>query len=337
MTTIADVARAAGVGVGTVSRVLNDHASVAPETRERVRAAIAELDYRPSPLARGLKRGSSHRIGVLVSFFTSPAAVERLRGLTQALVGSGYEIVLYPVEDEAQRAAHMDSLAGPHQADGLVLLSLPPRADEVDRLRRSAASVIQVADDPHPAFTSIGIDDVHGGRLAAEHLLDLGHRRVAFIGDPEDRLPQGFVSSRNRCEGFCTALTAAGVELPDRWIRTAPHGTEQAAELARDVLSGPDRPTAIFAASDTQALGVILGARSLGLRVPEDVSVLGFDDVEVAAHVGLSTVRQPLQASGRLAAELLLRALEAPDETEIAHHQLPLEVVARTTTGPVAT
>jgi DNA-binding LacI/PurR family transcriptional regulator len=161
--TIAEVAERAGVGVGTVSRVLNDHPSVAAATRERVRAAIDELDYRPSPLARSLKRGRTQRIAVLVSFFTSPSAVERLRGLTRALVGSGYELVLYPVEDDEQRRTHVDSLAGPHQADGIVLISLPLSDDELERLRRAAVSVVQV-DAAHPAFASIGIDDVHGGR-----------------------------------------------------------------------------------------------------------------------------------------------------------------------------
>lgn len=336
MATISQVARAAGVGIGTVSRVLNDHPAVTEETRERVRAAMAELDYRPSPLARGLKRGTTHRIGVLVSFFTSPSAVERLRGLTQALVGSGYEIVLYPVEDEQQRAAHMDSLAGPHQADGLVLIALPPREDEIARLEASALTIVQVADAPHPTFSSVVIDDVHGGELAAGCLLELGHRELAFVGDPEDNPPHGFTSSRDRCTGFRATLAEAGCEPPERWIRTATHGTEEAARLAHDLLSDDDRPTAVFAASDTQALGVMLAARELGLRIPEDLSVLGFDDVEVAAHVGLSTVRQPLHDSGVLAAELVLRALARPDEVTIEHHELPLETVTRGTTGPAS-
>lgn len=334
MATIAEVARAAGVGVGTVSRVLNDHPSVTTQTRARVRAAMAELDYRPSPLARGLKRGTTHRIGVLVSFFTSPSAVERLRGLTQALVGSGYEIVLYPSEDEEQRAAHMDSLTGPHQADGLILIALPPRDEEIAQLEASTLSIVQVADAPHPTFSSVVIDDVQGGRMAAEHLLELGHRRLAFVGDPEDNPPHGFTSSRDRCDGFRARLREAGCAPPDRWIRTATHGTEEAARLARDLLADEDPPTAVFAASDTQALGVMLAARELGSRVPEDVSVLGFDDIEVAAHVGLSTVRQPLHESGELAARVVLAALAKPDERTIEHHQLPLEVVSRGTTGP---
>lgn len=334
MATISDVARRAGVGVGTVSRVLNDHQAVTPETRERVRDAMRSLDYRPSPLARGLKRGTTRRIGVLVSFFTSPAAVERLRGLTQALVGSGYEIVLYPVEDEEQRAAHMDSLSGPHQTDGLVLISLPAHDDEVERIQRSTPRVVQIADAPHPSFTSIAVDDVHGGELAARHLLDLGHRDVAFIGDPQTDDPLGFTSSRNRCEGFCRELAAAGVDLPEQRIRRIPHGTEQAAAAARELLTADDPPTAIFAASDTQALGVLQAARELGVRVPDELSVIGFDDIEVAGHIGLTTVRQPLLDSGRLAARLLLGALEHPERTELEHHQLPLELVPRGTTGP---
>lgn len=332
MVTIAQVAAHAKVGVGTVSRVLNDHPSVADGTRRRVRESITALGYRPSPLAQNLKRGRTQRIAILVSFFTNPSAVERLRGLTQALGGSGYEIVLYPVDDEGQRATHMDSLAGPHQADGLVVISLPPTDDEVAQLARSRLQVIQI-DAAHPAFPSIVTDDVAGGRLAAEHLLGLGHRRLGFVGDPVDN-PYGFTSSRDRCTGYVETLTAAGHAPPDHWIRTGRHGIGTAERIAHQLLSATDRPTAVFAASDTQAMGVVLAARALGLRVPEDVSVLGFDDIEAAPHVGLSTVRQPLQDSGRLAAELLLAALAAPGTVPADTHVLPLEVIARTTTGP---
>lgn len=333
MVTIAQVAAHAKVGVGTVSRVLNDHPAVTDETRRRVRASIAALDYRPSPLARNLKRGRTHRIAILVSFFTNPSAVERLRGLTQALGGSGYEIVLYPVDDEGQRATHMDSLSGPHQADGLVVISLPPTDEEVAQLARSALRVVQI-DADHPAFPSIVTDDVEGGRLAAEHLLALGHRKLGFVGDPVDN-PYGFTSSRDRCTGYLETLAAAGHTPPERWVRTGRHGIDTAERLAHQLLEAPDdRPTAVFAASDTQAMGVVLAARALGLRVPEDISVLGFDDIEAAPLVGLSTVRQPLQDSGRLAAELLLAELADPGTVPADTHVLPLEVVARTTTGP---
>lgn len=332
MTTIADVASRAGVGVGTVSRVLNDHPSVSPRTRQRVRDAMTDLDYRPSPLARNLKRGRTQRIAVLVSFFTHPSAVERLHGLASVLSTSGYELVLYPVDSDEQRTAHMDSLAGPHQADGLLLISLPPTDTEVARLQRFTVSVVQV-DARHPAFTRVVTDDVSGGRIATEYLLELGHRDIAFLGDPEDN-PYGFTSSRDRCRGYRAALEAAGMTPDPGWIRTAPHGLEAARVEASALLADRRRaPTAVFAASDTQALGVLQAARAAGLRVPEELSVLGFDDVEAAVHVGLSTIRQPLQDSGRLGAELLLEHLEDADRT-VEEIVLPLEVIGRDTTAP---
>lgn len=332
MTTIADVARHASVGVGTVSRVLNDHPSVRPQTRRRVRDAMAELDYRPSPLARNLKRGRTQRIGVLVSFFTHPSAVERLHGLAATLSSSGYELVLYPVDGDEQRAAHMDSLAGPHQADGLLLMSLPPTDAEVERLERFAVSVVQV-DAHHPAFTRVVTDDIEGGRLATEHLLELGHRDIAFLGDPEDN-PYGFTSSRDRCHGYRSALQEAGVTPDPDWILTAPHGLEAARAATAELLDrGHPRPTAIFAASDTQALGALQAARTAGVRVPDDLSVLGFDDIETAVHAGLSTIRQPLEDSGRLGAQLLLDHLADP-EREVEEVFMPLQVVDRATTAP---
>jgi LacI family transcriptional regulator len=331
--TIAEVARHAGVGVGTVSRVLNDHPSVTDVTRERVLAAIEALDYRPSPLAQGLKRGRSQRIAVLVSFVTQPSSVERLRGLTGAVAGSGYELVLYPVEDEAQRRAHLDTLTGPHQADGIVLISLPLADQEAERLQRSAMALVQV-DAHHPAFPSIVTDDVHGGALAAEHLLSLGHRQVGFIGDTENN-PYGFTSSHDRREGYLRVLSEAGCAPPSRWIRTGTFGTDSAAELATEMLTDEPHPTAIFAASDVQAYGVIRAARELGLSVPEDLSVLGFDDIETAQHVGLSTVRQPLGHSGELGGRLILDALNDPSSVTTERHLMPLEVVARHTTRPL--
>lgn len=332
MVTIAQVARHAGVGVSTVSRVLNDHPSVRPTTRARVQAAIAELDYRPSPLARGLKHGRVDRIAVLVSFFTSPSAVERLRGLTQALSGTGYELVVYPVLDDEQRRKHLASLSGPHRADGIVLITLPLDDEELARLTASSISVIQI-DGPHPGVSTVAVDDVRGGELAAAHLLQLGHEAIGFVGD---RRPagSGFTSSRDRQAGFLDRLREAGVSDPERFVRLDVHGVDQAAQMAGDLLAGAERPSAVFAASDLQALGVLRAARQLRLRVPQDLSVLGFDDIDAARHVGLSTIRQPLQDSGRLAAELLLQDLADPSAAGAQRHVLPLQVVPRSTTAP---
>jgi DNA-binding LacI/PurR family transcriptional regulator len=331
--TIQEVARLAGVAVGTVSRVLNGNPTVGEQTRTRVEAAISELGYRPSPIARNLRRGRTQRVAVLVESFTNPSTVEVLRGLTRALSGSSYELVLYPVESDADRARHLESLGGPHQADGVVLIQLAPTAEEAEYLRESAMSVLQIG-SASTAFSTVEWDDVLGGELAAGHLLELGHRDIGFIGDDEDN-PSGFTTSRDRRLGLARSLEAAGVVLSSERVRTGPHGAEPAAGLAHELLARPDRPTAIFAASDTQALGVLLAARELELHVPRDLSVLGYDDVDVARNLGLSTISQQLEASGRLAAELLLADLRSPGTTEPQRHGLPLEVIQRGTTAAV--
>ena len=177
------------------------------------------------------------------------------------------------------------------------------------------------------------IDDVRGGELATSHLIELGHRRIAFIGDkPPD--PYRFASSRDRTRGYERALAQAGIEPRPEYVREGTQSHQVARSIAIDLLRLPQRPTAVFAASDAQALGVLEAARILGIRVPEELSVVGFDDVEVAAYIGLTTVRQPLFESGRRGAELLLQMLaddDPPDKPST--EQLDVEVVVRTTTA----
>jgi len=175
-------------------------------------------------------------------------------------------------------------------------------------------------------------DDVAGGGLAAGHLVGLGHRRIAFIGDAlED--PFGFTSSRDREEGFQRELATAGIEIPPDWIGHGAHGRYEARDLARRILTTGDSPTAIFAASDTQALGVVAAARELGLHVPDDLSVIGYDDIEAADYVGLTTIRQQLLESGRRGAEILLAEIEDRSEKPPVV-RLPPELRVRATTAP---
>jgi len=330
---IRDVAVRAGVGVGTVSRVLNDVAGVRPQTRSRVEEAISELGYRPDPRARALSLGRSHSVGAVVPFFTHPSAVERMRGVVQALRDSDYDLVLCDVETDAARARPFTSLIAAERADGLLLVSLAPTDEEVGHYRAARKPVVLV-DCEHPALPSVVTDDVAGGRLAAEHLLALGHERIAFVGDAPD--PAGrFVASSRRLAGFDGALAAAGHgPCPEHVLELSAHTQGAAREAAFALLQGPGPPTAIFAAADTLALGVLEAATATGLAVPDAVSVIGFDDLDVAGHVGLSTIRQPLQDSGRSGGELLLRALRGlpatPRRTELA-----LSVVPRRTTGRV--
>lgn len=330
---IADVAARAGVGEATVSRVLNGHASVRPATREKVLEAIRELNYRPSSVARNLSLRRTFTIGVVVPFFTNPSAVERVRGIVTALSGTAYDMMLFDVESEDREQRAFELFDRGDRADGLLVVSLIPPDDETMRLRESRLPCVLV-DAPHPALPNVVIDDVAGGEIATQHLIELGHRRIAFIGDkPAD--PFRFDSSRDRTRGYERALDRAGLERRPEYVREGTQRLHVARSIAVELLRLVERPTAIFAASDTQALGALEAARSLELRVPDELSIVGFDDIELAAYVGLTTVRQPLFESGRRGAELLLRLL-AGQPLDVHSELLPLELIMRGTTAPPA-
>lgn len=328
---IADVAARAGVGVGTVSRVLNGHASVRAATRERVLDAIDALNYRPSRMARNLSLGRTLVIGVVMPFFTSPSAVERVRGVVTALAGTPYDVMLFDVESNERQKRAFELLDRGDRCDGLLIISLIPPDAEVARLRAGGLPCVLV-DAPHPELPAIVIDDVAGGELATRHLIELGHRRIGFVGDkPVDAFR--FTSSRDRTRGYERAHEKAGLELLPEYVREGTHSRHVARSIAIELLRLPRPPTAIFAGSDTQALGVLEAARALGVAVPEELSVVGFDDIEAAALVGLTTVRQPLFDSGRRGAELLLQGIQG-ERLDPRAEQLPLELVLRGTTAP---
>jgi DNA-binding LacI/PurR family transcriptional regulator len=331
--TIRDVAKRAGVSVATASRALNGKQVVHPATRDRILAVMEELGFAPSPAARRLSLGRTLTVGVVVSFLTRPQAAERIRGVDAVLADSEFDLVIYNVESVQKRDHYLGTLAQSQRTDGLLVMSLPPSSDVVAVLDRAPVPVVFI--DVHtPSVATmprvIG-DDVAGGALAARHLLGLGHRAIGFIGDAVSS-PFGFTSSTDREAGFTRELGSAGVAIPPRWFGHGAHGRYEARALAGRMLNERDRPTAIFAASDTQALGVIAAASEAGLHVPDDVSVIGYDDIEAADYVGLTTVRQQLFESGRRGAEVLLgeidhRAAEPPVV------QLPPELVVRATTA----
>lgn len=332
--TIRDVARKAGVSVATASRALNGKTVVNADTRDRILGVMEELGFSPSPAARRLSLGRTLTVGVVVSFLTRPQAAERLRGVDAVLTDSEFDLVIYNVESVQKRDHYLTALSQSHVTDGLLVMSLPPPASAVPVL--SVAQVPVVFIDVHtPSVASlprvIG-DDVAGGALVARHLLDLGHSSIGFIGDAiED--PFGFTSSHDREHGLTRELAAAGVAVPPEWVGHGAHGRYEARELARRMLTSQRRPTAIFSASDTQALGVIAAAREIGLHVPGDLSVVGYDDIEAADYVGLTTIRQRLFESGRQGAEILLSQIQDRSEQPPVV-QLAPELVVRATTGP---
>jgi DNA-binding LacI/PurR family transcriptional regulator len=322
--TIRDVARHAGVSAATVSRVLNDSPLVLEPTRQRVRAAVDELRYRPNATARNLSIGRATAIGVVVPFFTTPSVVERVRGVVQRL-GHDHDLLLFDVESPGPRAFH--ELLG--RVAGLLIVSLPVSDADVEALERDELPAV-LLDAAHPRLPRVVIDNVHGGSLAAEHLLARGHRRIAFVGD-EPETAYGFTSSEDRRRGFRAALERAGVPADPALERLGPHGRDEAGELAERLLALPSPPTAIFAASDLQAIGVLKTAERLGVRVPEELAVIGFDDVDLAEIVGLTTIRQPLREGGALAAGLLLAAIEGRPAASVEQLQA-LTVIERATT-----
>lgn len=332
--TIRDVARQAGVGLGTVSRVLNNSPLVSPITRNRVLTAITELRYSPSQIARSFASGKTFTVSAIAPFFTRPSVVERLRGIESQLTISGYSLVVFNVETVARRDACIRNISCHDRSDGVLIMSLTPREDEVLALQEAGTPVVLI-DTVAEGISGVRIDDVYGGELAVRHLIDLGHQRIGFAGDSIDEARAfNFTSSRDRHIGYMRALDAAGVVRRPEYQCYGVHGRFEARILTRNLLQHPEPPTAIFAASDTQAMGVLEAARDLGLRVPADLSIIGFDDIDVAEYLGLTTVRQPLFMSGQRGVDLLLRII-GDENLGPQSEVLPIELVMRGTTGSI--
>ncbi|MDH3469982.1 MAG: LacI family transcriptional regulator [Acidimicrobiia bacterium] len=330
MPTIAEVAAMAGVSPATVSRVINGRTSVATPTRERVLAAIEELDYTPNRMARALSLGKSAAIYVVAPVSDNPSVAQRLHGLATTLNQSAFELILHDVETAAQTARLLSELATPDRIAAVILISVRPHSDQLAKLAAAEVPVVFVNANV-PGVDCVFVDNLEGGRLAARHLLSIGHRKLAFVGDTEDS-DLGFTGSRDRRIAFEETLNAAGVRLPDEFIQLGAHQADDARQATLELLDLNDPPTAIFAASDGQAIGVLEAAYSRELDVPGDLSVIGFDDISSAKGMGLTTIRQPLEESGTFGARLALEAVE--HKTLGMAMELPVELIIRRSTAP---
>lgn len=330
--TIHDVAKRAGVGIGTVSSVLNNSRPVNEATRQKVLTAIAELDFVPNPSGRRLSMGKTHTIGVVIPFFTTASQIERLRGVMSVIASSDYDIGLFAIETVAQRNKVLQTVPRRGRVDGLLIFSLNPTEDDIRRISQENIPTVLV-ETAHSELPYIFLDDVVGAQMAVQHLIDLGHRRIGFISDYLDD-PFG-IFSRNRYLGYCRAHEATGLPVRPEYHRQDEHTRENGRRMALDLLRLPDPPTAVFAYSDELALGVLEAARDLNLKVPGDLSVIGYDDIELAHFTQLTTIRQHLFASGVQGVELLLDAIDNP-ATPFVQLQLPTELIIRQTTAPPA-
>jgi LacI family transcriptional regulator len=327
--TIYDVASSSGVSISTVSRVLNSPDKVNTKTRKRVMSAIDRLGFVPKAEARARAMRSTNRIGVLTPFFTAPSFVQRLRGVAGALSRANCELVIYTVASVEDLQAHIASIPIMQNLDGLIVISLAIEDKVARRLHDGGIETVLI-ESWHAQLNSICIDDVRGGMLAAKHLIDKGHTRIGFLGDIEPPDRYAIHPVKSRLAGFKRALEEAGLSLPRRYVIQAPYTQAGPQEAARALLALPRPPTAIFAASDIQAVSVMRMARRASLSIPEELAIVGFDDIDLAEFMDLTTIRQSLDESGRLAAEILLSKMADPGRG-LQHINLPLTLIERQT------
>lgn len=326
--TIYDVAALSGTSISTVSRVLNSSERVSKEAREKVLAAIDDLGFVPKAEARARALQSTRRIGVLTPFFTAPSFVQRLRGIDTAMMRINNELIIYTVDSLTSLEGYLAVLPLGSSLEGLIVISLPIDGQSAHRLVKHGLEAVSI-EYTAPSISSVEIDDYGGGKMAARYLVSKGHRSCGFVGDldPPDYAVRPVI---RRLEGYRAGLQEAGFDLPDEYIRSSPYRQVPTRQAAHELLSLPKPPTAIFAAADIQAIVIWKIARELGLHIPGDLAIIGFDDLDMADYIGLTTIRQPLDDSGRLAAELLLTRM-ADSSRPFQHIQLPLTIVERET------
>lgn len=323
--TIVDVARTAGVSVSTVSKVINDRDGVAAETYERVMSVVAELGYESSLVASSLRRRSTNVVGVLVPQF-EPFSTELLKGISTATEGTGYELLAYSGDlshnEIGWERRSLSRLAGT-LIDGAVIVA--PTAAV------TTATIPVVAIDPHTGRTgpsTVEVDNIGGARAATEHLIGLGHTRIAHVRGRTD-----LVSAEQREQGYREALQAAGLPYDPELVRVGGYRAVETTEAAHELLSLPNRPSAVFAANDLSAIRVLEVAAEMGIRVPEELSVVGFDNVPEAANCSpaLTTVSQPMHQIGAEAIRILMELLNGESKEE--HLRLPASMVIRASTA----
>ncbi len=326
--TIYDIARLAGVTTATVSRVLNGKTGISSATRERVRAVMQKTRYFPSPAASGLRSKATREIGILSPFFIGDFFLSLFESLHRRL--KDYDLILYNAQTPAHRREVINRIAAEEKLCALIVASTPILLEEEILISALRIPVV-LLEARHHSYSSVDYDHQIGAFKAVSHLVELGHRDIAIIGGkPETRLysPIG----KERLKGYRMALDMADIPVRDQLITSGEWTSTDARSCATALLTGNRPPTAIFATSDVQAAGVLMAARELGVRVPDDLFVVGYDNLPVAEYLSLTTMWQHQDLLARNAATLLLEELRSGVRTG-ERVVLQPELVVRTSTG----
>ncbi len=332
--TIYDVAKKAGVGIGTVSRAINNSPQINPNTKERILSVARELDYQPHALAQSLARKKTFTIASVVPFFTNYFFIELLRSVQHALSQSNYDLILYSVDRMDRSDTTLERVLSERRSDGILIISIGLNDAYAAKLIAANIPVVLI-DHMHFQIDSIAIANREGAYSATEHLIRIGHERIGMIDGHLSSYPAVL-----RLEGFKKAMLENNLVFDDRYLvicdaKAGEHGFNEAAgymAMKRLIAQNETLPTALFVASDVQALGVMRAAKEAGLRIPEDVALVGFDDIEFAKFVGLTTMRQPIALMGQMAVDRLMARIHGEQNGDF-HHKLKAELIIRETCG----
>ncbi len=325
--TIYDVSRKAGVSTATVSRVLNNPGKVNQATRECVENAIRELDYRPLLEARIRTAKDVRRICVCAPHFTANSFVQRLRGIAVAFAGRNYELQVYSVASK-NHMDHFIEMLELNRMDGIITLSLPFTEEQILKINAYHIEMAMI-EYASPLANCVVINDREGGQMAADYLIRKGRKRFG-IACELTKTDYSVFPNLHRLESYREELTRNGFELETRYIYDVMCDTNATYQKFLEIFRSGDYPDAIFATADLHALGILRAAKENNIRIPEDVAVIGFDDIDFADYVGLTTIRQNLDQSGRIAADLLTNRMKDPSRP-LQHVQLPLTIIERET------
>lgn len=307
MTTMRDVAEHAGVSLSTVSHVVNRTRHVSDDVRQRVIHAMDELDYRPNELARSLRRGQSNTIGLILPDSANPYFAEIGQSIELAAFENGYSVILCNTEGDVGREDLYVDVLRKKQVDGIIFVAAGERSDSVrDLLKRSFPVVLIDRQLPDIELAAVHVDNYGAGHEATRHLIELGHTRIACITGPHNITP-----SADRVTGYLAALQEAGLSIDEDLIETGSFRANSGYSATLKLLQQPDPPTAIFACNDMMAIGVLRAAAETGRRVPDDLAIVGFDDIELASYTipPLTTIAQPIDTMGQQAVEMLVAAV----------------------------